>query len=100
MMAAQAAGSRRRVVVLGSTGSIGTSCLKVIDHLPDRLQAWGLSGHSRWQDLHQQTFYHEPLYVQVSDSQAASAFARQTIPAGTEVLEGEDAIGKMVSDPE
>src|SRR5262245_42655680 len=34
--------SRRRVVVLGSTGSIGTNCLEVIAHLEDRLQAVGL----------------------------------------------------------
>src|SRR5262245_64309584 len=41
----------RRVVVLGSTGSIGTSTLDVIAHLPDRLQTAGLSAHSRWQEL-------------------------------------------------
>ena len=38
----QPAGSRRRVVVLGSTGSIGTSCLDVIDQLSE-LGAFGLN---------------------------------------------------------
>jgi len=94
------AGSRRNVVVLGSTGSIGVSCLKVIDHLPDRLQAWGLTAHSRWQDLLEQTDRFRPRYVSVTDPQAARAFARQTLPAGTRLLDGEDAIGTMVSDPE
>ena len=39
MQSSPAAGSRRRVVILGSTGSIGVSCLKVIDALPGRLEA-------------------------------------------------------------
>jgi 1-deoxy-D-xylulose-5-phosphate reductoisomerase len=96
----QAAGSRRRIVVLGSTGSIGTSCLKVIDCLPDRLEAFGLSAHSRWQDLLQQTLHHQPRYISATDPQAARALATQTLPGGTRLLDGEDAIGTMVSDPE
>src|SRR5437762_14174044 len=91
---------RRRVVILGSTGSIGTSCLKVIDSLPDRLEAFGLSAHSRWEDLLQQTLRYEPRYVSATDSQAARALARQTLPTKTRLLDGEDAIGEMVSDPE
>ena len=94
------AGSRRRVVVLGSTGSIGTSCLKVIDGLPDRLEAFGLSAHSRWEDLLKQTHRYQPRYVHATDPQAARALARQTLPANTRLLDGDDAIGAMVSDPD
>ncbi len=35
----------RKVVVLGSTGSIGTNCLDVVAHLGDRLSLSGLSAH-------------------------------------------------------
>jgi 1-deoxy-D-xylulose-5-phosphate reductoisomerase len=94
------AGSRRRIVVLGSTGSIGTSCLKVIDALPERLQAWGLSAHSRWEELLQQVEHYRPRYVSVTDPQAARAFARHPLPVETRLLDGDDAIGAMVSDPE
>ena len=38
-----------RVVVLGSTGSIGTNCLEVIAGLPERLQVVGLSAHASWE---------------------------------------------------
>ena len=95
----QAAGSRRRVVVLGSTGSIGTSCLKVIERLPDRLEAFGLSAHSRWENLLGQTHRYQPRYVTATDPQAAHALSRQTLPGGTRLLYGDDAIGTMVSDP-
>jgi 1-deoxy-D-xylulose-5-phosphate reductoisomerase len=94
------AGSRRRVVILGSTGSIGTSCLKVVDYLPDRLAVAGLSAHSRWQDLVQQAERYKPRWVTVTDPQAARAFPRECLPAGTRWLEGDDAIGTMVSDPD
>ncbi len=41
----------RRVVVLGSTGSIGTSSLKVARQLPDRMRVVALAAHSRVEEL-------------------------------------------------
>jgi 1-deoxy-D-xylulose-5-phosphate reductoisomerase len=99
-MTLPAAGSRRRIVVLGSTGSIGTSCLKVVSHLPDRLQVWGLSAHSRWEDLLKQVDLYRPRFVMLTDPLAASAMAKQSLPDGTQLLMGEDAIAKMVQCPE
>ncbi len=96
----KAAGSRRRVVILGSTGSIGLSCLKVIEHLPDRLQAFGLSAHSRWKDLIEQAFRYQPRYIAVTDARVMPELCGQTMPPGTHMLQGEDAIGKLVSEPQ
>jgi 1-deoxy-D-xylulose-5-phosphate reductoisomerase len=94
------AGSRRRVVVLGSTGSIGTSCLDVIDHLGDRLEARGLSAHTSWEALLTQVRRRRPAFVAVTDAEAAEQFARHTLPPGTRFLKGADGIGAMVTDPE
>ena len=33
----------RRIAILGSTGSIGTSTVKVVEDLPDRLKLVGLA---------------------------------------------------------
>jgi 1-deoxy-D-xylulose-5-phosphate reductoisomerase len=96
----QPAGSRRRVVVLGSTGSIGTSCLDVIDHLPDRLEVWGLSAHKSWEPLLAQVQRCQPACVVVTDGEAAQQLGRHTLPARTRFLPGIDGIGAMVSDPE
>jgi 1-deoxy-D-xylulose-5-phosphate reductoisomerase len=85
---------------LGSTGSIGVSCLKVIDTLPDRLEVHGLSAHSRWEDLLAQSLRYRPRYVSATDPEAARELARQTLPPGTRFLNGEDAIGAMVNDPD
>jgi len=75
----QPAGSRRRVVVLGSTGSIGTSCLDVIAHLGDRLEAWGLSAHTSWETLLAQVNRFEPACVAVTDPEAARQIGRQKL---------------------
>lgn len=45
---------RRRVIVLGSTGSIGTQALDVIQRNPDRFELVAISGHSNRELLQQQ----------------------------------------------
>lgn len=93
-----AAGSRRRVVILGSTGSIGVSCIKVIESLPNRLELLGLCAHSRWEDLLKQAQRYRPRFVTTTDAESARQIARQTLPPATKFLGGEDAIETMVSD--
>src|SRR5581483_9729868 len=92
------AGSRRRVVVLGSTGSIGTSTLDVIAHLPQRLQAWGLSAHSSWEKLLQQARQVAPRWLAVTDLDAADRLRQHDLPAGTQLVSGVDGIAAMVTD--
>jgi 1-deoxy-D-xylulose-5-phosphate reductoisomerase len=94
------AGRWRRVVILGSTGSIGVSCLKVIAALPDRLEAFGLCAHSRWQELFEQAHRHRPRYVSVTDAQAAQALRREVLPPETCLLDGDNALATMVRDPD
>jgi 1-deoxy-D-xylulose-5-phosphate reductoisomerase len=89
----------RQVVVLGSTGSIGTSTLDVIEHLPDRLQAVGLSAHSNTDLLCEQIARHRPRWVALTNSGCASRIEPSGF-AGTEFLIGDDGIGRMVSDPD
>ncbi|HZU35810.1 MAG TPA: 1-deoxy-D-xylulose-5-phosphate reductoisomerase [Gemmataceae bacterium] len=89
-----------RVVILGSTGSIGTSCLDVIAHLGDRLQAVGLSAHSSVPALLEQARRTRPRWVTITDSQAAQSVAQSELNGDTELLIGEDGITRMVSDPD
>jgi len=95
-----AAGRRRRVVVLGSTGSIGTNCLDVVSHLPDRLEILGLSAHTRWETLLGQVERWQPRWVAVTDPEAARELQRQRLPDQTQLVVGDDGIAAMVSDPE
>ena len=53
----------KNIVLLGSTGSIGTSTLKVVDDLPDRLRVVGLAAGSNVQLLAEQTRRYHPEAV-------------------------------------
>jgi 1-deoxy-D-xylulose-5-phosphate reductoisomerase len=90
----------RRVVVLGSTGSIGTSALDVIASLPHRLQTAGLSAHSRWPALFEQANRHRPARVAVTDPAAVRQLDRGRLDPGIELLTGPDGAARMAADPE
>lgn len=92
--------SPRRVAILGSTGSIGTSALDVLAHLPDRLQAFGLSAHGRVAALLEQARRVRPRFVAVTDPAAARQISPGDLPPGTEMLAGPDALPRLVSHPE
>jgi 1-deoxy-D-xylulose-5-phosphate reductoisomerase len=90
----------RRVVVLGSTGSVGTSCLEVIDALSDRLSVVGLSAHSSWEALFEQARRVRPRWVAVTDPEAARRLDPARLGGCSRLLNGVDGIVEMVSDPE
>ncbi|MEI7686324.1 MAG: 1-deoxy-D-xylulose-5-phosphate reductoisomerase [Planctomycetota bacterium] len=91
---------RRRIVVLGSTGSIGGSCLDVVEALPQRLEIVGLAAHSRWELAHAQTMKHKPRLVTLSDAAAAAAFGKLPLPQETRFVHGPEAIEQLVRQPD
>jgi 1-deoxy-D-xylulose-5-phosphate reductoisomerase len=90
----------RRVVVLGSTGSVGTSCLDVIAALPDRLRAVGLSAHRNWEELVEQAWQHQPRWITITGEDAVSRLEGARLPSETRLLRGPEALATMVSSPE
>ncbi len=59
--------TRRRIAVLGSTGSIGTNTLDVAAALPDRIEVVGLSAHASWEALCRQAHAFRPARVALAD---------------------------------
>jgi 1-deoxy-D-xylulose-5-phosphate reductoisomerase len=57
----------KNVVVLGSTGSIGTSTLKVASDLPDRIRLVGLAAGNNAELLLEQTRHHQPEAIAIAD---------------------------------
>jgi|KBSMisStandDraft_5_1062788.scaffolds.fasta_scaffold98332_3 1-deoxy-D-xylulose-5-phosphate reductoisomerase len=62
---------RRRVAILGSTGSIGQSALSVVDTHSDRLQVVGLAAGENAERLAAQVAKYRPAIVAISTGQAA-----------------------------
>jgi 1-deoxy-D-xylulose-5-phosphate reductoisomerase len=61
----------KKVVLLGSTGSIGTSTIKVAEDLPDRIRLVGLAAGNNVELLAAQTRKFEPEAISVSNSEKA-----------------------------
>ena len=87
---------RRRVVVLGSTGSIGTSALEVAAALPDRVEVVGFVAHTQWQLLARQCHAFRPATAILTDAEAFAHADRTAFPAGTRLTHGDYAVTELV----
>jgi 1-deoxy-D-xylulose-5-phosphate reductoisomerase len=88
------------VVVLGSTGSIGTSTLDVAAALPGRVGVFGLSAHSRWPELCEQARRFRPRFITLTDPELARRVDPADLGPGVEFLVGEEGVARMVAAPE
>jgi 1-deoxy-D-xylulose-5-phosphate reductoisomerase len=89
----------KRVVLLGSTGSIGTSTVKVAEDLPDRIRLLGLGAGNNSELLLEQTRKHRPQVVSIGDPARAKEL-RSLLGTGTEVFSGPEGLLKMATLPE
>ncbi|MFA5088810.1 MAG: hypothetical protein WC552_07235 [Candidatus Omnitrophota bacterium] len=55
----------RKIVILGSTGSIGVNTLKVVDRFPGKFKVIGLTAYNNFELLFEQIKKYSPLYVAV-----------------------------------
>ncbi len=90
----------QRVVVLGSTGSIGESTLDVIARHPERLAVYALSAYSRMERLAEQALACRAAVVVVPDSAARAKFVaawggKQSMP---EIRVGAQALADTAAD--
>lgn len=89
----------KNVVLLGSTGSIGTSTVKVAEDLPDKIRLIGLGAGNQVDLLAKQTLRHCPIAVSVSDPKKASAL-QETVGRGVQVYSGNEGLIKLATMPE
>jgi 1-deoxy-D-xylulose-5-phosphate reductoisomerase len=89
----------KRIAVLGSTGSIGTSCLDVVDAHRDRFEVVGLTAHSRWELLAEQCQRYRPRWAALSDASLRTRISRGGFGGG-EVLFGAEAVSRIASHPD
>src|SRR5215471_17230258 len=88
----------RRVVLLGSTGSIGTSTLKVAEDLPDQIRLVGLAAGNNLELLLQQTRKHQPEAISISAPEKASEL-RNLFGTTTQVYSGAEGLTKLATMP-
>ncbi len=87
---------KRRVVILGSTGSIGTSALKVARDIPERMEVVGLAAHGSYEALAEQAREFGVRHLCLFDPTHAAELER-LVPPGTRVLTGMDGLCELAT---
>src|SRR5215471_5793098 len=88
----------KNVVVLGSTGSIGTSTLKVAEDLPDRIRPLALGAGNNTELLLEQIRKFEPECISIGDP-AKAAELRAVLGTKAEVFSGPEGLLKLATLP-
>jgi 1-deoxy-D-xylulose-5-phosphate reductoisomerase len=88
----------KNVVLLGSTGSIGTSTIKVADDLPDQIRLVGLAAGNNTELLLEQTRKHKPAAISITDSSKAKEL-QNALGTTAQVYSGNDGLLKLATMP-
>ena len=86
---------KRRITVLGSTGSIGTQGLEVIEKNNDKFELVGLSAGKNFEVLADQINKFNPRKVSVTDEKTADLLKQKLGSTKTEILVGENASAEI-----
>jgi len=88
----------RNVVLLGSTGSIGTSAIKVAEDLPDQIRLLALGAGNNVELLLEQTRKHEPEAISILDPEKAKEL-QNSLGTRTQVFSGTEGLVKLATLP-
>lgn len=91
---------KKRLSILGSTGSIGVSALDIVENNRDRIELFGLSAFSNVELLNKQVEKYRPKFVTVGNKTAYDKFKKSFNSDRTTLLEYEAGLKYLVADPE
>jgi 1-deoxy-D-xylulose-5-phosphate reductoisomerase len=88
---------KRRITVLGSTGSIGTQGLEVVQSHIDKFEIAGLSAGKNVELLAQQVNQFHPKKVSVIDEDSATKLKKLIDSTKTQIIAGKDSSAEIAS---
>jgi 1-deoxy-D-xylulose-5-phosphate reductoisomerase len=89
----------KNIVLLGSTGSIGTSTVKVAEDLPGQIRLIGLAAGNNSELLLAQTRQHKPAFISIQNPAKVQEL-QNALGSSTQVLAGDDGLIKLATLPE
>lgn len=90
----------KKVVVLGATGSIGSSTLAIIKQFPERFSLWGVSAHRQVDKVAAIAAEYHPAVVVLGDESLIPVFRERCPSFRGEVLVGEAGLCNLAASPE
>ncbi len=85
----------KNIVILGSTGSIGTNTLDIVAKFPDQFQVVGLTAGTKEEKLEEQLRTFKPQVVALSDKAAADRLRARTKDTGITILSGLEGVTEV-----
>ena len=90
----------KTIIILGSTGSIGTNTLDIVQRFPDEFRVAGLTAGNNIDKLEEQIRAFAPRVVAVSQEAAAATLRQRCESLPVEILSGEAGIAQVAALPE
>ena len=90
---------KKNIAVLGSTGSIGTQSLDIIEANPDNFRASVLTAKSNWKLLAEQTRKFRPDHIVIADERFYADLKESLEGFPVEIHAGSEAIANIVTIP-
>jgi len=90
----------KTIIILGSTGSIGTNTLDIVQRFPDEFRVAGLTAGNNIDKLEEQIRAFRPRVVAMSQDAAAVTLRQRCADLSVEILSGEVGISQVAALPE
>jgi 1-deoxy-D-xylulose-5-phosphate reductoisomerase len=90
----------KTIVILGSTGSIGTNTLDIVERFPDEFRVAGLTAGTNDEKLEEQIRRFKPRVVALSNESAATRLRQRCTGLPVEILSGTEGVAQVASVPE
>lgn len=90
----------KTIIILGSTGSIGTNTLDIVQRFPGKFRVAGLTAGNNIDKLEEQIRVFKPQVVAVSQESAAVTLRQRCAGLPVKILSGEAGIAQVASLPE
>lgn len=87
----------KKILILGSTGSIGTQAMDVIDAHPDEFTAVGLAAYHHWQAVAAQVKKHQVKFACMAEKEAAEKL-RAAVGDTCTVFSGKDGLFSLIDE--
>ena len=87
----------KSIVILGSTGSIGTNTLDIVERFPDEFRIVGLTAGNNDELLAEQIRRFLPQAVAMPSEAAAARLKQRCSGGATEILSGQEGLAKVAS---
>lgn len=89
----------KEIVLLGSTGSIGTNTLDIVDRFPDEFRVVGLTAGSNDEKLEEQIRRFRPSLVAMADPAAAARLRDRCRDLTVKILSGPEGVAEVARVP-